>query len=151
MAPGYAVPVVRVALTLACSLGGGGDEALDENLIRKVERGDLVDEVAESGKIAPAFDVDIKSKVSGEVEAVHVEEGQKVAKGDPLYDIVDTEYARDVALARVGLREAQLHLENAETERVRKEQALGSRGISEAEYDLARRQVALAKVGVDSA
>lgn len=138
-------------LLLACSFGGGGDEKLDENLIRSLGRGDLVDVVSEAGKIAPRYDVDIKSKVSGEVAAVHVEEGQAVRKGDLLYELVDTEYARQVALQRVALKQARLQAENAEVDRRRKEQALATRGISEAEYDLARREVELAKVGIESA
>ncbi len=135
---------------LACSsLTGGGDEKLDPNLIRPVTRGDLVDEVSEAGKITPRFDVDIKSKVSGEVLAVNVEEGQLVKKGDLLYEILDTEYSRNVALARVALKQAQLQAENAEVDRQRKEQALATRGISQAEYDVARREVELAKVNID--
>jgi len=135
---------------LACSMGGGGEEKLDENLIKPVTRGDLVDEVSEAGKITPRFDVDIKSKVSGEVKSVLVEEGQAVHKGDLLYDIVDTEYARAVSLQRVALREAELQKENAEVDRQRKEMALATRGISAAEYDQAKRQVELAKIGIDS-
>lgn len=65
--------------------------------------------------------------------------------------VIDTEYAPEVSLARIGLKKAELDLENAEVERKRKEQALQSRGISEAEYDMARREVELAKIAVDSA
>jgi RND family efflux transporter MFP subunit len=139
-------------LVVACSSGGApGKGKLDENLIRKVERGVLVDEVSESGKIAPRFDVDIKSKVSGEVGEVLVDEGQSVHAGDLLYTIVDTEYGRNVSLARIALKKAQLDEQNAEVERKRKEQALASRGVSEAEYDMARREVELAKIAVQSA
>lgn len=132
----------------ACSLGGGGDDKIDDNLIKDVARGDLVDEVSEAGKITPSFDVDIKSKVSGEIRGVYVEEGQVVKKGDLLYDIVDTEYARAVEAQQVALRTAQLQAENAEVDRQRKEQALATRGISAAEYDQAKRQVDLAKVNI---
>lgn len=137
-------------LLWSCSFGGGA-EAIDEDLVRVVHRGDLIDEVSESGKIAPAFEVDIKSKVSGEILAVHVEEGQEVHKGDLLYEIVETDYAREVALALVSLERARLQEENAEVERRRKELALASRGVSEAEYDLAARQLELAKVEVRGA
>ncbi|MEZ4237157.1 MAG: efflux RND transporter periplasmic adaptor subunit [Myxococcota bacterium] len=138
-----------LALFLAC--GGGGSDKIDDNLVRVVQRGDLVDEVSESGKIAPAFDVDIKSKVSGEVAQVYVEEGQHVAEGDLLYELVDTDYARDVSLAQVALSRAKLERENAETERQRREQALQSRAVSQAEYDVAMRQAELARISVSSA
>jgi RND family efflux transporter MFP subunit len=143
--------LLLLLFALGCSMGGGESNALDENLIKPVTRGDLVDEVSEAGKITPRYDVDIKSKVSGEIQAVYVEEGQVVKKGDRLYDIVDTEYTRDVALRRVALKQAQLEAENAEVDRQRKQQAYETRGISAAEYDVAKRQVELAKVGIESA
>lgn len=149
--PRLALLLVLAIPILACSglTGGGDDDKLDPNLIRSVMRGDLVDEVSEAGKITPSFDVDIKSKVSGEVLAVYVMEGQAVKKGDLLYEILGTEYARNVAMARVGLKESQLQAENAEVDRQRKEQALATRGISAAEYDVARRQVELAKINIE--
>jgi RND family efflux transporter MFP subunit len=138
-------------LFLACHIGGGSGDELDENLIRKVERGDIVDEVSESGKITPRFDVDIKAKVSGEVEAVHVEEGQTVAKGDPLYELVDTDYARDLSLADVAVRQAQLRLEGAKADLARKAEAYASHAVSDAENDLAEREVELMKVELETA
>lgn len=137
--------VVAGLLAFGCSMGGG-DEKLDEALVREVGTGELVDDVSESGKIAPSFEVDVKSKVSGEVASVHVVEGQAVKKGDPLMTLVDTDYARSLQLARVAVREAQLQLESAELDEKRKKAALASRGISQAEYDYAVRQVELAKV-----
>jgi len=144
-------PLLRgfLLLTLsACGFGGGGEDELDPALILDVAQGDLRDEVSESGKIAPAFDVDIKAKVSGEVAQVLVQEGQAVRQGDPLLSLVDTEYQRAVSLARVALQESQLRLENAESEERRNFQALQVRGIAEIEYAMARQQVELARVGV---
>ncbi len=141
----YALPVMLLLTALGCSLGGAA-EPLDPALIREVQRGELVDDVSESGKIAPAFEVDIKAKVSGEVAEVHVVEGQAVKKGDLLMTVVDTDYARSLALARVSVTEATLQLEAAELDAKRKQAAFASRGISEAEYDYAVRQVELAKV-----
>jgi RND family efflux transporter MFP subunit len=137
-------------LLLACKLGGGADAEIDENLIRKVERGDIVDEVSESGKIAPRFDVDIKAKVSGEVAAVHVEEGQTVTKGQALYEIVDTDYARELNLADVAVKQAELQLDGALADLKRKAQAYESHAVSDAEHDLAERQVALMRVELET-
>ena len=136
---------------LACSMGGDAEDALDPALVRPVARGDLLDEVSESGKIAPAFDVDIKAKVSGEVGEVLVDEGEAVKKGDLLMTLIDTLYVRQVDQAKVSLREAQLRLENASSEERRNFQALQARGIAEIEYTLAKQQADLAKVGVQRA
>ena len=140
------VLLVVVPWIVACSMPtfGGGDDALDPALIRTVERGDLIDEVSESGVIAPSFDVDIKSKVSGEIASVNVMEGEAVAKGAPLYSIVDTEYARDVQLARVQLEQAKLRWESAKVDRDRKAAAYKARGVSGAEADGAAREADIA-------
>lgn len=135
----------------ACSMGGGDGDTLDENLIRTAERGMLVDEVSEAGKITPRYDVDIKTKVSGEILAVHVEEGQVVHQGDLLVEVVATEYGREVAMQRVALQQARLEAERSEVERGRKAQALATHGIAEAEYDVAAREAAMAKLAVESA
>lgn len=131
---------------IACSMPsfGGGDDKLDPALIRTVEKGNLVDEVSESGVIAPSFDVDIKSKVSGEIASVDVIEGQDVVKGAPLYAIVDTDYARDVQLARVQLEQAKLRWESAKVDRDRKAAAYAARGVSGAEADVAAREADIA-------
>lgn len=134
-----------------CNPGGKGGDALDENLIRTAALGDIVDEVSEAGKIAPSFDVDIKSKVSGEVQAVHVEEGQLVKKGDLLYEIVDTEYVRNVNQARVSLSRAQLQAANARDDDRRNKGALDANAISQAEYDASHRAAELADLEVQQA
>src|SRR5262245_17706759 len=115
-----------MSLVLVALLGCGskGDDKIDDNLVRVVEKGDLIDEVAESGKIAPAFKVDIKSKVSGEIASVAVQEGQAIHKGDLLYSIVDIDYSRNVMLNKVAVGKAKLAVENAEVERDRRAQAL---------------------------
>jgi macrolide-specific efflux system membrane fusion protein len=144
--------VLRYALfcaLAACGDGQGRGEALDPLLIRPVTKGELLEEVVESGKISPAFDVDIKSKVSGEVTEVRVAEGERVGKGQLLLTLLDTEYQRNVALARTSLDQAKLELVNAKAERRRKAKAYASRAISETEVDAAERAVKLARVRVE--
>ncbi|MBA2321474.1 MAG: efflux RND transporter periplasmic adaptor subunit [Deltaproteobacteria bacterium] len=148
--PRFLSAALALALAFGC-MGGDDAEALDDALIRPVERGDLIDEVAESGKIAPAFEVDIKAKVSGEVSAVHVQEGQVVKGGEVLLDVADSEYRRQVEMARVQVQEATIQLENAESQERRNAAALASRGISEIEYTLAVQQRDLARVGLKRA
>lgn len=136
-----------LALALvACQLPGKKDGDLEEALIRKVDQGNLVEEVVESGRIAPAYEVDIKSRVSGEVADVLVEEGDRVKKDQPLLHLDPTDYRRQVRLSEIDVEEATLNLRSAETELERSKQALDARGISQSEYDLASRQVELAKV-----
>lgn len=143
-------PAFLLALLMGVSgcgmMGGEGKDSLEESLIREVNRGDLVEEVVESGRIAPVYEVDIKSKVSGEVLEVVVDEGDVVEEGAKLLKLEDTDYRRQVRLAEVDVEEARLNLRNAELELERNRQALEARGISQLEYDVAERNVALAKV-----
>lgn len=145
--PGLVGGVFALAFALGCGMGGDG-EVLDDALIRPVERGDLVDEVSESGKIAPAFEVDIKAKVSGEVAAVHVVEGQAVKQGEVLLDVAPPEYQRQVEMARVSVEEAAIQVANAESQEGRNAAALASRGIAEVEYTQAVQQRDLARVSL---
>ena len=122
-------------------IGASSGDDLDENLIRKVERGDIVDQVSESGKIAPSSTSTSETKVSGEVEAVHVEEGQTVAKGDPLRDRRH-DYAREVSPARRrGAPGAAPRPSSAAADLGRMAQAHDNHAVSEAEFDRAEREV----------
>lgn len=131
--------------SVACK-PGAGKGGLEAALIRPVEKGDLLEEVVESGRIAPAYEVDIKPRVSGEVIEVLVEEGGQVTKGQLLLRLDPVDYKRQLRNAEVDVEEARLNLDNASTELARSQQALDARGISQSEYDLAVRQVELTKV-----
>jgi macrolide-specific efflux system membrane fusion protein len=140
------ISVLALSFAVACGDGEGRGESIDPLLIRTVATGDILEEVVESGKISPAFEVDLKSKVSGEVAEVKVSEGERVGKGQLLMTLVDTEYQRQVAVARTDVDQARLELQNAKSELRRKAKALASRAISESEYDMANRAVKLARV-----
>ncbi len=143
--------VVGMVLVVAGCVAGNGKGRLDKALIQEVARGDLVETVIESGQIAPWYEVQIKSKVSGEVESVEVDEGDPVKKGQLLLTLVDIDYRRDVMLAQVAFEEARLNLRNAESELERTEAAFKARGVSKYELDRAKYQRDLAKVRLERA
>ncbi len=143
--PWPGVGVVGLLVVAGC-FGGNGKDGLDEALIQEVARGDLVETVIESGQIAPWYEVQIKSKVSGEVKTVEVEEGDRVSRGQLLLTLVDTDYRRNVMLAKVAYEEARLNVRNAKSELERTQAAFEARGVSRYELDRARYQLDLAKV-----
>lgn len=69
-----------------------------------VERGDVVAVVAATGTIKPVNMVDVSSKISGLVEAVHVHENDQVTTGQVLLVLDDTHLQAlvDQARARLG-------------------------------------------------
>lgn len=100
-------------------LGGGGYEAGrlifgPEIVVDKVVRGNLVQTVVASGHVETPFRVEIGSQITGTVEEVLVEEGQRVSKGQPLIAIEASELRAAVvqaegAVAQAEARMRQLH------------------------------------------
>ncbi|WGK60617.1 efflux RND transporter periplasmic adaptor subunit [Halopseudomonas sp. SMJS2] len=68
-----------------------------------VERGDIEDSVTALGTLEPLNYVDVGTQVSGQLEKLHVEEGEQVEEGQLLAEIDATIY-----LAKVEATEAQL-------------------------------------------
>lgn len=81
--------------------------------IGTVTKGTLVISVTGSGQVATTNQVDLKSKVSGDVTSVPVKSGQTVRAGAPLLYIDAREAQKAVRDARTNLASAQLSLEKA--------------------------------------
>ena len=75
---------------------------------RMVERGELRETVVASGVMEPLVRVPVISEVSGIISAVHVEEGDRVQRGQPLFEL-----DRERLEARVAERRAELQLRQA--------------------------------------
>jgi HlyD family secretion protein len=138
-----------------------------------VHRGNLIETASASGKIEPEVQVEVKSRVSGQVIEVLVKEGDQVEAGQLLarLDPVDAERqlasskvarsraAADVQAARASLAMAELDTQNSEvTSRVAKQSAelgLGSadaartaehaRRVSGSNVELRKAQLAAAQ------
>jgi HlyD family secretion protein len=114
-----------------------GDDAMPQGEIIEVTRGDLVETASATGSIEPKVLVEVKSRASGEVIEVRVQEGETVEAGQLLFrlDPVDADRAIVEAKAveeraRAELAQAQASLTVAEAEaRERKAQhAVSARG-----------------------
>jgi HlyD family secretion protein len=67
-----------------------------------VKRGSLTETASASGKIEPAVQVEIKSRVGGEVMEILVKEGDQVEAGQLLVKLDSTDAERQLASARVA-------------------------------------------------
>jgi HlyD family secretion protein len=74
----------------------------------EVERGDLHETIVASGTMEPLVRVPVIAEVSGIIAAVHVEEGDRVERGQPLFEL-----DRERLEARVNERRAELELRQA--------------------------------------
>jgi HlyD family secretion protein/macrolide-specific efflux system membrane fusion protein len=132
--------VIGLAVVMVVRRGGAGPKELDQSLVVSVKRGDLQIEVIETGKVQPHEKVEVKSKVAGQVEKVFVEEGDRVKKGQPLLRLDPTDYRRDVARCEADVAQAKNALEFARLSLDRKQRGLESRGVAQADVDLAQNE-----------
>jgi RND family efflux transporter MFP subunit len=100
----------------------------------------LVQRVAEwddySGRFEPVDAVEVRPRVSGAIESVHFEDGQRVEQGALLFVIDARPYAAELAQARAQVAGARARLANADAELKRAQALVGNRLVSEADTEV---------------
>lgn len=96
---------------------GAAPKKKDPPRVVDVKRGDLRVDVSATGVVEPEYVVEIKSKASGEVEAVYVQEGELVEKGKNLVKINPILEKRRVNQALAEVRMAQARSASAWSKR----------------------------------
>lgn len=121
-----ALVLILMAGPGACSPSSAseGEESGDELAV--AERGDLEIRVEASGQVEPILVVEVKSKASGEVTALHVETGDRVERGELLAEVDPRDVRSVLAQAEADLEVAKARLQIAES------QASRSRDLREA-------------------
>ncbi|MFA5169298.1 MAG: efflux RND transporter periplasmic adaptor subunit [Candidatus Paceibacterota bacterium] len=76
-----------------------------------VKKGDISVTISGTGQVSSLKEVNISSKVSGDVIGVYVESGDDVTEGDVLFKIDSTDELKNVKSAELALESAQLDLE----------------------------------------
>jgi HlyD family secretion protein len=129
-----------------------------------VERGRLVVKVTETGSVEPATTVEVKSKVSGRIKNMFVEEGDNVSEGQVIAILEVPELESQAEQVRAQLRAADRRLEQAKesydvtVERNKRELERGQAAVREAQARLAElkagarsQEIAQAQADVDQA
>ena len=107
------------ALLLALGVAGGGyawqqtAKAAPPAQGMEVRKGSLVETASASGKIEPVVQVDVKSRVSGQVIEVLVKEGDQVETGQLLVRLDPVDAQRALAAARVAKNRAAADVQAA--------------------------------------
>lgn len=121
-------------------------------------RGDLVRTATLNVTFLPQSSVPVIPKVSGTVARVHVGVGDRVRKGDVLFEIEDRQYSLGVKqaeaaqrAAKAGVGQAEIALANAEEEFLRAKEFFERQMISQQQMDAAKLQYESAKAGYQSA
>ena len=78
--------------------------------VDKATRAQLVETVVATGSVQTPFRVIIGSQITGTVETVQVDEGQRVTKGQVLVSIENHELVADLAQAQGAVAQAEAHV-----------------------------------------
>ena len=84
-----------------------------------VERGSIVAEVMGTGTLEARVETTISPKISGRIEKVFVDQGERVSKGDVLVRLDDEELQQQVAIALANGEAADAAVERLKTDRKR--------------------------------
>lgn len=156
------IPALLVVVALVWILTQRGNANIAEPAfspqIDVIKRGDIRVEVSSTGIIEPINKVEIKSKASGQIVEMTINEADFVKKGDLIarLDPRDTRNAYDLAVADLNV--AQATVEQRESDFERSKELFDKGLISAADFDKsrlalteARAQVVRAKINVNNA
>lgn len=130
--PGAAVTLL---LALACT---GEPAAPPPARMVAVESRDIIVNAVAAGVVEPITTVEVKSKASGEIIEVHVEEGDVVKPGQLLVRVDPRIPRNGVVQAEADSMVARAELDNADAQLVRAETLRESQAITELEYEQAK-------------
>jgi RND family efflux transporter MFP subunit len=98
---------------------------------------EVTDYVIFTGRAEPREEVEIRSRVSGQLLKVLFEPGTEVAEGTPLFEIDPAPFRAELAMAIAKQSQAQAAADRAVRDFVRSEQLKKNNAGSDAEYDQA--------------
>ncbi len=149
------LPVVTVIGLAACggdrqSSNQSGPQALPIQVAQPEVREVKLTQVY-TGRFVPVEEVELRGRVSGYVESVHFEEGQKVTEGDLMFQIDPRPFDAALDAATAEVQQAQARLELARSNQKRAEKLLNSNAISGEEADIRRSETLQAQADLAAA
>lgn len=120
----------------------GGPPPIDPALVVTAKRGDLAVEILETGRIEAREQVEVKSKVAGQVAEVLADEGARVQKDQLLLVLDPTDNEREVARAEAELAQARAAAGYAKRVVARRTAGVEASVTASEELDLAKHELA---------
>lgn len=150
-----ALAMAGAAMMLA-SCGGKeqaaqGAGAPPEIAVITVEPGNAEFQSSYPATVKGKTDIDIRPQVTGFITKVHVDEGQKVRKGQVLFTIDQVQFQAAVDQAQANVNSAASAVSTAEITEKNKRMLLDKNIISETEWQMAANQLAQAKASLAQA
>ncbi len=116
------------------AFGSSKDKKADVKLV-SVTRNNIVEKALAIGRLEPRQEVQVKSKISGNVTKLHVDIGDIVRAGDPLITISPNPTPLEYAETKRQLDLAKVDFQNAETMYKRNQGMFDKKLISQQEFD----------------
>ncbi len=148
---------VGMALLILCPLlegcqSRGKVKESESTRTAVVERGDILIVLQEVGVIDPLYKAEVKSKVSGTITDIRVEEGRKVSTGDILALIEpDVGQANIISRIESTLRKAEVNIKQTERELNRKKELFEEGLIAQDELEEAEENHSIARIEYSTA
>jgi RND family efflux transporter MFP subunit len=117
-------------------------------MVTKVKRGDITSSLHTTGSIFPTQESMISPKISGRIEKLYVDEGDRVEKGQPLAELEQERLRMVIKEAKASLEEGQAQLKNLEAT-LKRSQKLFAEGVLDSQrFDdtTTERDLAVARV-----
>jgi membrane fusion protein, multidrug efflux system len=146
-----AIAIVALLLIAGCSKGEApGPMARPPSpvLVAKAVARTVPNQLHEIGNVEAFATVNIKSRVEGELVAIHFHEGDFVAKGQLLFSLDSRPFAAALQLAQANLAKDQAQLVNSETDEKRYSLLLEASVGSRQQYDQAHAAAAALRATV---
>lgn len=139
-------------LVSACSSKANKDENKDEKFqVTSPVLSDTTYTKEYVAEIQSVQNVEIRTRIKGIIEKVHVDEGQAVRKGQTLFTISSRGYQQELLKAKAVKKTALTELKSAEIELENAQKLLDKKIIGKPEYDLALAKVETLKAKIEEA
>jgi membrane fusion protein (multidrug efflux system) len=95
--------------------------------------------------------VEVRSRIKGHIEKIHVDEGQAVKEGQPLFTLSFMEFEKELQKANAAHKSAQADLKAAEVELNNVKRLLEKNIVAEGEFEVAKAKVEALRADMDEA
>jgi HlyD family secretion protein len=137
-----------LALLLAWGVSCTSGDASDVGSTASVERGRIQRIVVATGTVEPARELEVRPRIAGILERIHVADGDVVKKGQVLLEIERDLLESRVREAEAELEQAQVEKRFAEIDLERSQQLERGGASSQQKHDAARAQFEAAQAGM---
>jgi HlyD family secretion protein len=150
--PRVLVPVLMLAAAAGAALwwhGQSADSPAQRWRLETADKGDVVQVVSANGNVNPVTSVSVGTQVSGSIVKLHADFNSEVKEGQLLAELDPALFNAALAQSEANLNSARAGLRLAQTKEARTRSLVGKGFISQAELDIAVKELEAAQAQVE--